>query len=177
MEFLEHPFIASGAFVGIDDIVIRRNGRKQIGFKSQQANIVNKENYGEYVNPEDIRDFGFIPEFVGRFPIITSVKRLTKDDLKHILQDPRDSIFRQYTELIEMDNTELHFTADAINEIVDLAYNLGTGARALRSIVETIMTDIMFDSPNNIGKNKKVKVTIDKAFIREKASKRYRLAV
>jgi ATP-dependent Clp protease ATP-binding subunit ClpX len=171
-------FIASGAFVGLEEIARKRleHGRSQIGFNSSKYASLGEEEIKSYINAEDIRSFGFIPEFVGRFPVITTISKLEKDDLKRILVEPQNAITRQYAELLNMDNSELVLDPSAIDEIASIAYNLGTGARALRNIVETVMTDIMFEAPSNLGKKNKVKIVIDAATVREKTKKKYRIA-
>lgn len=171
-------FIASGAFVGIEDLVRKRlgQGRTQIGFDTKSHERISNDELKDYINADDIRDFGFIPEFVGRFPIITSIARLEKDDFKRILCEPKRSIISQYVELLNMDNTLLEFDEGAIDEMASIAYNLGTGARALRNIVETVITDLMFDAPNNIGKRKQVKLVVNRDMVRQKTSKKFRVA-
>ena len=170
-------FIASGAFVGIENIVRKRleHGPSRIGFNSERYKPINRDELKDYINAEDIHDFGFIPEFVGRFPIITSISKLTKDDLKRILVEPRNSIINQYVQLLDMDNTALFFDDSAIEEMADIAYRIGTGARGLRNIVETVITDIMFDAPNNIGKKSRVVLEVDGDMVREKTKKKYRI--
>ncbi len=169
-------FIASGAFVGLETITRNRleDGHSKIGFNNDFRKQLSDEDIKSHINTEDIRSFGFIPEFIGRFPVITSINELQKEDLKRILTEPRCSIISQYVELLDMDNTELIFDDGAIDEIADIAHSLGTGARALRNIVETVMTDIMFDAPNNIGKKSKVKLTVDRDTVCIKAGKKYR---
>jgi len=171
-------FIASGAFVGLEDLARKRmeHGCNHIGFNTAQQRPLSDEEIKSYINAEDIRRFGFIPEFVGRFPVITTISKLEKDDLKRILVEPQNAITRQYAELLNMDNSELVLDPSAIDEIASIAYNLGTGARALRNIVETVMTDIMFEAPGNIGKKNKVKIVINGETVREKTKKKFRLA-
>jgi len=171
-------FIASGAFVGLEDKVRKRLGQGQssIGFESTGREKLDDGELRNYISAEDIRDFGFIPEFVGRFPVITSIARLEKDDLKRILCEPKNSIVSQYVELLSMDNTLLEFSDGALDEIAAIAYSLGTGARALRNIVETVVTDIMFDAPSNKAKRSKVKIVITRDMVREKTRKKYRFA-
>lgn len=168
-------FIASGAFVGLEDITKRRLGQNKIGFNQTQKENFNKDNIKDYINSEDIREFGFIPEFVGRFPIITSVTKLDKESLKTILVEPKNSIVKQYTELLRMDNTKLVFDDKALDKIADIAYNIGTGARALRNIVETVMTDIMYDAPSNREGNKQVKVVVTEDIVTEKTNNKYKM--
>jgi ATP-dependent Clp protease ATP-binding subunit ClpX len=171
-------FIASGAFVGIEKITRSRmnHGRSHVGFNTTGQQTYSQEELKSLISPEDVRDFGFIPEFVGRFPIITSISKLGKDDLKRILTEPQNSIIQQYIRLLDMDNTELRFDSAALDEIASIAHHLGTGARALRNIVETVMTDIMFDAPNNKRKRQKVKLTITKEDVVKKTQKKFRLA-
>lgn len=139
-------FIGLGAFVGLDTIIERRTQDKSIGFtvKSTKEEDYNPLNY---VTQQDLRDYGLIPEFVGRFPIITHVDKLDKEALKNILKEPKNSLVKQYTELLAMDGIRLSFTDEAIDEIASLAFKLETGARALRSVVEAVMTDVMFNAP------------------------------
>lgn len=171
-------FIASGAFIGLEQIVRRRmnRGHSQVGFNATQVESYSSEELKSMTSTEDIRDFGFIPEFVGRFPIITSISKLGKDDLRRILIEPQNSIIRQYVELLDMDNTELCFNDDALDEIASIAYRLGTGARALRNIVEMVMTDIMFDAPSDRRKRQKVKIAVTRETVVQKTQKKFRLA-
>ena len=157
-------FIVSGAFVGLEDIVARRLGCSagKIGFDSEGR----KGSRGEIlsrVNAEDLREFGMIPEFVGRFPVVTNVESLSVDTLKQILVKPKNSLVSQYTELLRQDGVELQFSDDALEIIARRAYELGTGARGLRSIVETGMRDIMFSAPKmkQEGKMTRLCVTAD----------------
>jgi ATP-dependent Clp protease ATP-binding subunit ClpX len=171
-------FIASGAFVGIERIVRNRlnRGPSHVGFNATRRESYRLDELRNLVSTEDIRDFGMIPEFVGRFPIITCISKLEKGDLKRILKEPKNSILNQYIELLDMDNTELSFDDAALDEMASIAYHLGTGARALRNIAETVMTDIMFDAPNNKRKRHKVKVNITKEDVVNKTQKKFRLA-
>lgn len=167
-------FILSGAFVGVEDIVKKRLGSQKIGFSTETNNTVNVENIkpSEYIVPQDIRDFGFIPEFVGRFPIITHVDKLDINSLVTILKEPKNSIIKQYTKLMAMDNVKIKFDNDALTEIATLAYNLGTGARGLRSIVEIVMTDIMFEMPSQ-ATDKEISLTITGDIVKEKTKKKF----
>lgn len=156
-------FIASGAFVGIDDIIARRLGTaaNRIGF-STPDNAGSKEeghNILADITPADLRQFGLIPEFVGRFPVTTYVNDLRREDLVRILQEPANSLVRQYTTLLEMDGCELSFEPAALDEIADLAIATGTGARGLRNITEKVMRDIMYSAPSMKGKKKHIVIT------------------
>lgn len=165
-------FIASGAFVGIEDAIRSRMGGNKIGFNQEKRNVENK-NLIAYTTHQDLKHFGFIPEFIGRFPVITSVNKLTKEQLVTILKEPKNSLVKQYTELIKMDGGKLIFTDDALEEIADLAAELETGARALRTIMETIMTGIMYEAPLKFKKSKDKKITITKEMVKEKVQKIY----
>jgi ATP-dependent Clp protease ATP-binding subunit ClpX len=124
-----------------------------------------------------LRDFGFIPEFIGRFPIITNVNPISEEGLVTILTEPKNSIIKQYTQLVSYDNTDLVFTDDALKEIAHLAFTLGTGARGLRAIVETVMTDVMYETPLNIKKKKRVTHTITGDYVKEKTADKYKNVV
>ena len=144
-------FIASGAFVGLEDIIRNRKGQsgRTIGFSGAQAKTVNNNTNGlGQLLPEDLYRFGMIPEFVGRFPVQTYVEPLRKEDLVRILTDPADSVVNQYQQLLAMDGIDLQFTIGALDSIATLALELGTGARGLRSILEKVMRDVMFDVPS-----------------------------
>ena len=157
-------FIVTGAFVGIEDIVKKRLGSHKIGFDTGTKNNEDIKEYVDYVTPQDIKTFGMIPEFVGRFPIITNVNKLTKEDFVRILTEPKDSLVKQYQTLLAEDGCELKFTKDALEKIADTAINLGTGARGLRNIVETIMMDFMYDVPMTQVK----KLVINEKIVTEK---------
>lgn len=155
-------FILSGAFVGLNEIIEKRLGGGRIGF-GQEAIQRSKEECLKYATPQDIRDFGFIPEFIGRFPIITNVEPLSEESLVTILKEPKNALVKQYTALMEMDNVKLTFTDDALFEIAKVANKLKTGARGLRTVMETIMTDIMYECPAKAAKSRGMyKLTIDK---------------
>lgn len=170
-------FISSGAFVGLDKIVQKRLGGRAIGFAASENGTerISDEQLLDYVTTQDLRNYGMIPEFVGRFPIITNVNKLSREALIRILLEPKNSIIKQYTELLQMDNTQLEFTQEALNEIADLTMSLGTGARGLRNVVETVMTDIMYEAPTKALKKKEsVKVVVDKDYVIEKTKKRFK---
>lgn len=175
-------FIASGAFVGLDKIVQKRMGHRAIGFASSAATSgLLQDEALDYATPQDLKDFGLIPEFVGRFPIIANVHKLDKQALVRILTEPKNSIIRQYTELLSMDHVRLQFTTEALDTIAGIASALGTGARGLRSIVETVMTDIMFTAPTESRKRTPAKgrqpkpatIVVDKHYVLEKTAKRF----
>ena len=153
-------FIATGAFTGLDTIVSKRLGATgKIGFGCSGEGLEGM-NPLDYVTPQDLREFGMIPEFVGRFPVISHVEMLGRDDLVRILKEPKGALVQEYRELLEMDGIALSFSDDALNSIADRALELGTGARGLRSIMESFMRDVMFDAPDiSRNKDKSVQIT------------------
>lgn len=153
-------FITSGAFPGIEDIIKKRLGGTKIGFNVEPHTQAKGDELIRYATPQDFKTFGLIPEFIGRFPVITHVNALSTNDLVRILTEPKNSIVSQYVELFKMDGCELTFSKDALLEIAKYANELGVGARGLRNIMETIMLDFMFDIPklkkNSLKINKKI---------------------
>ena len=149
-------FICGGAFVGLDKIIERRSDSKLLGYGGDTDKA--KTSYSSKIQPEDLVSFGFIPEFIGRLPVVCSLNQLTKDDLVRILLDTKNSLIRQYSKLLSLDGVELEFTKDAVEAIAQKAIDFGTGARALRSIMENIMLDIMYALPDKKS-CKKVKIT------------------
>ncbi len=148
-------FICGGTFVGLDNIIARRIGRKTIGFGSNPEH--REHELGELiakVTSDDLIEFGMIPEFVGRLPVIAPLDPLDEESLVRILTEPRNALVRQYQKLFEMEGAELEFHPQALREIAGLAKRRDTGARGLRSIVEEIMTDIMFELPDIEQKGK-----------------------
>ncbi len=150
-------FICSGAFVGLDQIIQRRIGQRVLGFGNKQDLLsmpdANSSNSAilDLAEPEDLLKFGLIPEFIGRLPVIGSLRPLSKQDLVHILTEPKNSIVRQYQELFKMDDAKLVIQDDALEEIAAIAEKKGTGARGLKAIFERIMLDYMYDLPNMSG--------------------------
>ncbi|MGY4689392.1 ATP-dependent protease ATP-binding subunit ClpX [Salibacterium sp. K-3] len=142
-------FICGGAFDGIDQIVQQRLGKQVIGFGSESEKAeMDKEEYMSRILPEDLLRYGLIPEFIGRLPVISSLSELDEDALVEILTQPKNALVKQYQKLLEMDEVELEFTDEALREISREAIERKTGARGLRSIIEGIMLDIMYDLPN-----------------------------
>lgn len=143
-------FIAGGMFEGIDKIIKSRIGKSPIGFNKTSNEIMDKElgDVLELVEPEDLVKFGMIPEFVGRFPVITSVRPLTEEELYRILIEPKNAIIKQYKELFRLEGAELQITDKALFAIAKKAKEKGTGARGLKNIIESIMLDVMFDLPD-----------------------------
>lgn len=144
-------FICGGAFEGLDSIIKDRVGKKSIGFGAavESKKDVNRTEILKQMLPQDLLKFGMIPEFVGRLPIIATLEALTKDALIDILTKPKNSLIKQYKKLVELDGVELEFEPEAIEVIVNQAIERNTGARGLRSIIENLMRDIMFDIPSN----------------------------
>lgn len=143
-------FIVGGAFDGIETIVKERLGDKTIGFgtDSKEINDVTEKNILQHVIPEDLLKFGLIPEFIGRLPVMTALEKLDEADLVRILTEPKNALVKQYQELIRLDGAELHFTAWALQAMAKMAIDRNTGARGLRSIIEDVMRNIMFDLPS-----------------------------
>lgn len=143
-------FIVGGAFDGIENIVKERLGDKTIGFgtDSKEAVQVNDKNVLQHVIPEDLRRFGLIPEFIGRLPVLTALQKLDEDDLVRILTEPKNALVKQYQELIKLDGSKLKFTDGALRAMAQMAIKRRTGARGLRSIIEDVMRDVMFDLPS-----------------------------
>ncbi len=141
-------FICGGAFEGLEKIVEERVGRKTMGFGSEaQIDKVKRERILEQLMPEDLLKFGLIPEFVGRLPVMVTLSALTKDDLMRVLTEPRNAVTRQFQKFLQLDKVELVFTPGAIAAASELALARKTGARALRSIVEESLLDVMYDIP------------------------------
>ncbi|MCI1985819.1 MAG: ATP-dependent Clp protease ATP-binding subunit ClpX [Lactobacillus sp.] len=144
-------FIVGGAFDGIEQIVKNRMGEKVIGFG---ANSDEAKGYDEsksvmqQIVPEDLMKFGIIPEFIGRIPIIAALEKLTEDDLVRILTEPKNALVKQYQKLLSLDDTTLEFTNPALHAIAHQAIERDTGARGLRSIIEAVMQDLMFELPS-----------------------------
>ena len=141
-------FILGGAFEGLERIVEERVGHKSMGFGSQaQVERTERARVLEQLMPEDLLKFGLIPEFVGRLPVMVTLSALTRDDLMRVLTEPRNAVTRQFERFLQLDKVELVFTPGAIEAAADLALLRKTGARALRSIVEESLLDVMFDIP------------------------------
>ncbi|MFU8848659.1 MAG: ATP-dependent Clp protease ATP-binding subunit ClpX [Opitutales bacterium] len=143
-------FICGGAFVGLDDIVQSRIGSKAMGFDTLHNRHQNEVPVSQLLHetqPEDLVHFGMIPEFIGRLPMVAVLDELSRSDLEHILQNTKNSLVKQYGKLFSMEGAQLHFTRDAIAAIAEKAIELKTGARALRSIMERIMLDVMYELP------------------------------
>ena len=161
-------FICGGAFDGLDKVIENRIGKKSIGFNADiqtEKTIVDTELLSK-VQPQDLVKFGIIPEFVGRVPVVVTLDQLDEETLVSILTEPKSSIVKQYKKLFEYDNVELEFEEDALREVAKEAMERATGARGLRAILESSMTDVMYEVPSN---DEIKKVTITKETISEGA--------
>ena len=166
-------FIVGGAFDGLEKIIANRLGKAVVGFKADSTDKVmniaddDRTKLLKMVEPQDLIKYGLIPEFVGRFPVIVTLNELTEDDLVRILTEPKDAIIKQYKKLLEMDGVGLEVTPDALKAIAHFAKERGMGARGLKSIVENILMDVMFEVPSlkKKGKEDIVKVVIDKEVV------------
>lgn len=142
-------FVCGGAFDGIEKVIARRLNTQVIGFNGDGKDKVDRENLLAYVNHQDLKSFGLIPELLGRLPVLTYLDPLDKETLVRILTEPRNSLIQQYKKLFELEGIVLSFTEGAISLIADKALEFNLGARGLRSICEAIMTDAMFEMPGN----------------------------
>ncbi len=145
-------FICGGAFVGLDKMIQKRMGKKVLGFgvtaaEATEAEIPASEAI-RFTEPEDLLSFGMIPEFVGRLPVITALDQLTEDELVVVLTDTKNAMIKQFTKLLSMEGVNLNVTKDALRALAEQAHSKGTGARALRSILERIMLDLMYEIPS-----------------------------
>jgi len=142
-------FIVGGAFVGLDKIIAERSDRKVLGFDltGERAHVPERNEIMAEVQPEDLVKYGMIPEFIGRLPVVSVLNELNQEDLEHILTQSRNSLLRQYSKLFSHEGARLRFTRDAVAAVAQKAIELKTGARALRSIMESMMLDIMYELP------------------------------
>ena len=153
-------FICGGAFVGLDDIVSRRLGKQSIGFNrvAKSAPVDDQKGIESQVEPEDLLQFGMIPEFVGRIPVVSVMSQLSFDDLVRILIEPKNCMVRQYQKLLSMEGVDLTFTDSALRALAEMAHKKKTGARGLRAILEHLMLDVMFEAPRRTDL-KQIRVT------------------
>ncbi|WP_130735248.1 ATP-dependent Clp protease ATP-binding subunit ClpX [Flavobacterium sp. J27] len=146
-------FIAGGAFDGIEKIISKRLNRQAVGYStSKDANEIDKDNLLQYVIPKDLKDFGLIPEIIGRLPVLSYMNPLDAETLRAILTEPKNALVKQYKKLFEMDDVAFTIAEDALQFIVDKALEYKLGARGLRSLCEAILTDVMFDLPGSSEK-------------------------
>jgi ATP-dependent Clp protease ATP-binding subunit ClpX len=163
-------FICGGAFVGLDKIIQRRLGNRVLGFHAYQADksrdpVAASTATIHQAEPEDLLGFGLIPEFVGRLPVVTALDQLTEDELVTILTEPKNAMVKQYTKLMSMEGVDLNITKDGLRALAERAITKGTGARALRSMMEKIMLDVMYDIPS---REDIAEVTINRAVVEGK---------
>jgi len=162
-------FVCGGAFVGINDIISRRLGKHVLGFHendaSEEEKNIAQEDLTEKAEPEDLLHFGLIPEFIGRLPIISALRELTTDELIQVLTQPKNALIKQYSKLLAMNGVKLKVTKDGLQALAEEAVRRGTGARALRSIFEKIMLDVMFKVP---GRNNIESVTVNRSVVEGK---------
>jgi len=147
-------FICGGAFVGLEEIVGRRLGKKVLGFGDEITKIASEteiERQLRNVSPEDLHGFGLIPEFVGRLPVVSTLRPLKREELIEVLTEPKNAMVKQYSKLLAMDGVNLEITEDGLEALAEEAMGRGTGARALRSIFEKLMLEVMFDAPSHDG--------------------------
>lgn len=162
-------FISGGAFDGIDKKIAARMQTNTIGYSNdRERDLIDRHNLLQYVAPQDLKSFGLIPELVGRFPVVTYLDPLSREVLIRILTEPQNALIKQFVRLFEMDNVKLSFTDDVFEYIVDKAIEFRTGARGLRSILEAILTDAMFDIPSD---NKHSELIIDREYATSKLGK------
>jgi len=161
-------FICGGAFVGLDKVIQRRLGNRVMGFSAAQHALssVEKREVLAKVEPEDLLAFGYIPELIGRLPMVTVLEELTEEQLISILTEPRNALVKQFSKLLWMEDVTLEITPDALHELATQAIKKGTGARALRALLEKLMLDVMYDIP---GADDVEKVTITAAIVRGEA--------
>lgn len=160
-------FICGGAFDGIEKRIANRLNTNVVGFRDKVTVSIDRNNLLQYIAPQDLKSFGLIPEIIGRLPILTYLEPLDRDALKRILVEPKNSIIGQYKKLFKMDNVNLTFDDEVIDYVVDKAIEYKLGARGLRSIVEMIMIDVMFDIPSEHRDS--LNITLD--YAREKVEK------
>ena len=160
-------FIAGGAFDGIERHISRRLNLNVIGYKSTGKDSVSKNNILKHINPKDLKEFGLIPEIIGRLPVVTYMNPLNKDALLSILTDPKNALIKQYIKLFQMDDIVLEFKKDALNYIVDKAIDYNLGARGLRSLCEEILNDAMFNLPGSEIK----KLIVNKKYAEQQMSR------
>jgi ATP-dependent Clp protease ATP-binding subunit ClpX len=140
--------VLGGAFAGIDKIIAARINKNKMGFGRDIKNTEREDDLLQYIQPEDLLKYGLIPELIGRIPVVAPLHSLNDKAMKNVLTKPKNAIVKQYKKLFLMEGVELEYDPFALDEIVKLAMVKKTGARALRSIVEDIMLDIMYDLPN-----------------------------
>ncbi len=147
-------FIAGGAFDGIEKVISKRLNQQSVGYStSKEGEQVDKQNLLQYITPKDVKDFGLIPEIIGRLPVLTHMDPLDRETLRSILTEPKNALIKQYKKLFEMDEVTFDVTEEALNFIVDKALEYKLGARGLRSLCEAILTEAMYELPSSENKD------------------------
>jgi ATP-dependent Clp protease ATP-binding subunit ClpX len=165
-------FICGGAFDGIERKIAQRMNTQVVGFDAQhKAAKLDKDNLLQYVAPQDLKSFGLIPEIIGRLPVLTYLEPLDKVALRNILTEPKNALVKQYAKLLKMDNVALSFEPEMLDYIVDKAFENKLGARGLRGLMEMVMTDLMFEMPDNKDANAAHAFTVTKQYAMEKIEK------
>lgn len=165
-------FICGGAFDGIERKIAMRMNTQTVGFDAQQkATRIDKDNLLQYIAPQDLKSFGLIPEIIGRLPVLTYLQPLDKEALRNILTEPKNALVKQYEKLLQMDNVTLTFDPQMLDYIVEKALEYKLGARGLRGLMETVMTDLMFDMPDNKEANESHAFTVTKQYAEQKLEK------
>lgn len=161
-------FIAGGAFDGVEKIISKRLNRQAVGYStSKNTDNIDKDNLLQYIIPKDIKDFGLIPEIIGRLPVLTHMDPLDKSTLRAILTQPKNALIKQYQKLFSIDDVEFTITDEALDYIVDKALEYKLGARGLRSLCEAILTDAMYELPSSDDKT----LAIDKDYVKDTLNK------
>lgn len=165
-------FICGGAFDGIERKIAQRMNTQVVGFDAQhKAAKLDKDNLLQYIAPQDLKSFGLIPEIIGRLPVLTYLEPLDKVALRNILTEPKNALVKQYAKLLKMDNVALSFEPEMLDYIVDKAFENKLGARGLRGLMEMVMTDLMFEMPDNKDANAAHAFTVTKQYAMEKIEK------
>lgn len=160
-------FVAGGAFDGINRHISKRLNMQAVGYNIDKKELIDRENLLQYIIPKDLKEFGLIPEIIGRLPVLTYMDPLDAKTLRSILTEPKNAIIKQYTKLFEMDDIKFEIKDAALNYIVEKAVEYGLGARGLRSLCETVLTDAMFDLPSS----KETELIVDRQYVEEKLTK------
>jgi ATP-dependent Clp protease ATP-binding subunit ClpX len=165
-------FICGGAFDGIESKIAQRMNTHVVGFNAvQNVSKIDKDDLMQYILPQDLKSFGLIPEIIGRLPVLTYLQPLSREALRAILTEPENALTKQYQKLLAMDNVTLVYEDDALDYIVDKALEYKLGARGLRGLMETVMTDLMFELPNHKQIGKQQSFTLTREYAREKLEK------
>ncbi|HLV61837.1 ATP-dependent Clp protease ATP-binding subunit ClpX [Galbibacter sp.] len=160
-------FVAGGAFDGIDRHISKRLNMQAVGYNIDKKELVDRENLLQYIIPKDLKEFGLIPEIIGRLPVLTHMNPLDVKALRSILTEPKNAIIKQYTKLFEMDDIKFEIKDEALDYIVSKAVEYGLGARGLRSLCETVLTDAMFELPSS----KETELIVDRQYVEDKLTK------